>query len=63
MIFDKESDVLYQTLEYHELESVKYLNDTSKAIVYNYNDSYQIAFYIDNEGIVDFIAYFDGVWY
>lgn len=63
LIYDEDSDVMYQTLVYHGKEEAKYLSDTKKVILYNYNNSYQIAFYIDNEGIVDFIAYFDGAWY
>lgn len=63
LTFNKNTDVFYQTMLYYSEEDIKYLEDTEKVLLYNYNDSYQIALYVDNNGIIDFITYFDEIWY
>lgn len=61
--FNRNEDVFYRSMERSGSDTRQYLNDTAKVMLYDYNNSYQIALYIDNDGIVDFIAYFDGTWY
>ena len=60
-IFDTTTDPLYLALRDHHDQ--KYLDDSNTVYFYDYDGLYQIAFFVDNFGIVDFIAYFDGVLY
>lgn len=61
--FNKSTDILHRSMKASGASDYKYLEDTAKVLVYDYNNLFQIAFYIDYFGVVDFILYTDGVWY
>lgn len=61
--FDKNTDLLYRSMESGGATDYKYLDDTQKVIVYTYENNFQIVFYIDYSYTVDFILYTDGIWY
>ena len=63
MSFDKTTDILYLSMKAAEESSYKYLDDTRTVLAYNYEDQYQIVFYINDIGAVDFILYTSGIWY
>lgn len=60
--FNKNDDIFYRSLKAGGLDCT-YLDNTRTILVYDYKSQFQIAMYIDSTGVVDCIAYFDGVWY
>lgn len=61
--FDKKTDVFYNGLIRMNWEGHQYLADSQKAIVYTYKNIYQIVFYVDVSGIIDFVLFSEGVHY
>lgn len=61
--FNKNTDIIYRSMKESGVEYYKYLEDSKKVFAYDYNDRFQIVMYTDNEGIVDFILFSDGLWY
>lgn len=61
--FNKNTDILYRSMKSGGVSDYQYLEDTKTVLVYDYNGQFQLVFYIDNAGIVDFILYTSGVWY
>ena len=61
--FNKNTDILYCSMKSGGATDCKYLDDTQKVIVYTYKNKFQIVFYLDYSGTVDFILYTDGIWY
>lgn len=61
--FNKNNDILYRSMKEGGSSDYKYLEDTKSILVYDYEGQFQLVFYIDNAGVVDFILYTSGVWY
>lgn len=61
--FSKNDDILYRSMKAGGSSDYKYLEDTKTVLVYDYEGQFQLVFYIDNAGVVDFILYTSGVWY
>lgn len=63
IMFDPNTDIVYNSMKDNEIESYKYLEDSKKVFAYDYNAQYQIIIYTDKDDIVDFILFSDGLWY
>ena len=63
MSFDKTTDILYRSMKASGESSYKYLNDTKTVLAYDYESQYQIVFYVNDTGTIDFILYTSGIWY